>query len=192
MAGRGRGATLPAWMTAPAGAPGGASLATASNPPTDTGICMLLYQAQAFEASLDTEPVFSEPTYSPDVLDAAKAQVLQEQDLAMQQALATHRLVFEQSTTCILYRICIVQCAECIASLPWSCSGQASTEDAADAEAPQAPAVLKVKSPLCSTYCMQSLKTLQILHEATLDRLTDAHLHKSIANKLHAVQDITW
>ena len=65
--------------------------------------------------------------------------------------------------------------------LPWSCSGQVSTDDDAVAGAPQDPAVLKVKSPLCSserTYCMQALEALQTLHETELDRLTSAHLHK--------------
>ena len=45
MAGRGRGATLPAWMTALAGAPGasgqaGAGLPTASNQHADSGMCV--------------------------------------------------------------------------------------------------------------------------------------------------------
>lgn len=49
MAGRGRGATLPAWMTG-AGAPGasgqaGAGLPTASNQHADTGMCVDLLQA---------------------------------------------------------------------------------------------------------------------------------------------------
>ncbi|KAL3136817.1 hypothetical protein ABBQ38_005530 [Trebouxia sp. C0009 RCD-2024] len=72
MAGRGRGATLPAWMTAPASAPG-ASGQDATGLPTVSNL------------AADTEP-----TYSPDILDAAQAQVLQEQDLAMQQTLAAH------------------------------------------------------------------------------------------------------
>lgn len=45
MAGRGRGATLPAWMTVPAGAPGAsgqdaAGLPTASKLAADTGLCL--------------------------------------------------------------------------------------------------------------------------------------------------------
>lgn len=112
MAGRGRGATLPAWMTAPAGAPGasgqaGAGLPTASNPHADPGMCGCHFQACATKADLDAKAAVLGPTYSPEVLDAAQAQVLQEQDLAMQQALATHRFAFEQSSICILYCNCI-------------------------------------------------------------------------------------
>ncbi|DBA84282.1 TPA: hypothetical protein ACH3X2_006338 [Trebouxia sp. C0005] len=71
MAGRGRGATLPAWMTqthAP-GAPPAliAGLPAASTPPVDTG-----------------------PSYSSDIVEAAQAQVLQEQELAVQQAIASN------------------------------------------------------------------------------------------------------
>lgn len=45
MAGRGRGATLPAWMTAPASAPGASGqdatgLPTVSNLAADTGQCL--------------------------------------------------------------------------------------------------------------------------------------------------------
>lgn len=71
MAGRGRGTTLPAWMTQThvPGAPGPlvASLPAASSPPADTG-----------------------SSYSSDIVEAAQAQVLQEQELAVQQAIASN------------------------------------------------------------------------------------------------------
>ena len=59
---------------------------------------------QAVKASLDIiaeyKLLVSGPTYSPDILDAAQAQVLQEQDLVMQQALATHRSASERTNSC--------------------------------------------------------------------------------------------
>lgn len=91
-----------------------------------------------------------EPTYSPDILDAAQAQVLQEQDLAMQQTLAAHR-----SAVCHLDTIMCACCnytkhlllpsTAAQGNVPRFCSGHASTEDGAVSEALQDPAVLKVK-----------------------------------------------
>lgn len=125
----------------------------------------------------------SEPTYSPDVLDAAQAQVLQEQDLAMQQALAAHRFAFCRlntimcagcnHTACVSnIRLCPGTAAQ--GNVPWSCSGHASTEDGAAAEAPQEPAVLKVN---CLLYCQPHVARKHcMLHNHRSFTLTGAHV----------------
>ncbi|DBA76098.1 hypothetical protein WJX77_005947 [Trebouxia sp. C0004] len=113
MAGRGRGATLPAWMTqdhAP-GAPGAlvAGLPTAFCPPADTG-----------------------PSYSSDVVEAAQAQVLQEQELAVQQAIASNS------------------------------GQEKADNGAAPSEAPQDPAVLKERLMRMEADARQKNQTAQL------------------------------
>ena len=105
MAGRGRGATLPAWMTGP-NAPGSAptpeqaetGLPAASNPPAETGPLERQPSATLGAAQDRFEHFpdginFAGPAYSSEVVEAAQAQVLQEQDVALRQALAPSRSV---------------------------------------------------------------------------------------------------
>ncbi|DBB15166.1 TPA: hypothetical protein ACH3X3_004171 [Trebouxia sp. C0006] len=113
MAGRGRGATLPAWMTqthAP-GAPEAlvAGLPATSSPPVNTG-----------------------PSYSSDVVEAAQAQVLQEQELAVQQAIASNS------------------------------GQENAGNDAAPSQAPQDPAVLKERLMRMEADARQKHQTAQL------------------------------
>ena len=101
MAGRGRGATLPSWMTqAPgAGAPGSftadVDALAASNPPAiaEAGqpVRAISCTIKALHCLCLTITVRTGPVYSSDVVEAAQAQVLQEQDVALQQAIASSR-----------------------------------------------------------------------------------------------------
>ena len=108
MAGRGRGTTLPAWMTQThvPGAPGPlvASLPAASSPPADTGqllVCTVIVprSLQSCNPSACTGP-----SYSSDIVEAAQAQVLQEQELAVQQAIASNRCAVRfLAATCYMF-----------------------------------------------------------------------------------------
>ena len=107
MAGRGRGATLPSWMTqAPGSGEPGASTAAvdalaASNPPAafnppasgDAGqlTSAVSYTVKRLHSVCLIPRICTGPEYSSDVVEAAQAQVLQEQDVAMQQAIASSR-----------------------------------------------------------------------------------------------------
>ena len=107
MAGRGRGGTLPSWMTqAPgSGAPGSSTAAVdalaasnpnaASNPPAtaEAGqpVRAISSTIKALHCVCLTVRVRTGPVYTSDVVEAAQAQVLQEQDVAMQHAIAASR-----------------------------------------------------------------------------------------------------
>ncbi len=121
MAGRGRGATLPAWMADPV-APGAlredaASLPAASNPPADTGRCLHLNKHLArWHMHLRVLSILARagPSYTPDIVEAAQAQILQEQDAALQQVLAMNG----QGYVLSFWQMSHVDLLRCIQSVP--------------------------------------------------------------------------